>query len=48
VERREKDGFMKYNRAWLHSDVYNEDSLGWNLTPKGRTYINEYSEFSLS
>jgi len=48
VDHLEKGGFMKYNRAWLYSDVYNEDSLGWNLTPKGRTYINEYSEFSLS
>jgi hypothetical protein len=46
VDNLEKDGFMKYNRAWLHSHVYNDDVLGWNLTPKGRNYLS--GENSLS
>ena len=48
VDHLEKDGFMRYNRAWLHSHVYNEDMLGWNLTSKGRSYLSETPEFSLS
>ena len=48
VDNLEKDGFMKYNRAWMHSHVFKEDALGWNLTPKGRTYLSEHAEYSLS
>ena len=41
VDHLEKDGFMKYNRAWLRSHVYRDEALGWNLTAKGRTYLSE-------
>ena len=44
VDNLERDGFVKYNRAWRHSDVFNENSLGWNLTSKGRTYLTEHDE----
>lgn len=48
VDNLERTGFMKYNRAWKHSDVFDEDSLGWNLTSKGRTYLTQSNAFSLS
>lgn len=48
VDHLEKDGFMRYNRAWLHSHVYKDESLGWNLTSKGRTYLTEHSQIGLS
>jgi hypothetical protein len=48
VDNLEKDGFMKYNRAWLHSHVYKDDALGWNLTSKGRSYLSEHAGYGLS
>jgi hypothetical protein len=41
VDNLEKNGFMRYNRAWQKSHVYDENALGWNLTPKGQDYIAE-------
>ena len=43
VDHLEKDGFLRYNRAWLHSDIYDEESLGWNLTPKGQSFLAQNS-----
>jgi hypothetical protein len=28
VDHLEQDGFVRYNRAWLHTHVYREDTLG--------------------
>ena len=50
VDHLEQDGFMKYNRAWLHTHVFRDETLGWNLTPKGRAYVQREQQpgFSLS
>lgn len=48
LDHLEQDGFMRYNRAWRQSHVYREETLGWNLTSKGRTYLSESREHSLS
>ncbi|HWB61841.1 MAG TPA: hypothetical protein VG733_20330 [Chthoniobacteraceae bacterium] len=48
VDHLEQDGFMKYNRAWLHSHVYDERAIGWNLTSKGRSYLAEQAQYGLS
>ncbi len=48
VDNLEKDGFMRYNRAWRHSHVYNDEALGWNLTSKGQSYLIANGEYSLS